>query len=97
MTGYSVDLNVLQATTDKIEKLVKDLTGAIEAVHSDVAAPCASAFQGDAGTAFQDKHAHWSDVITRANGELAEMKAAAQTAHDNYSAAKSANRSMLGR
>lgn len=52
---------------------------------------------GQTGDAFQDRHAQWSELITRANGEMAEMRAAAQRAHDNYSAAKSANRAMLGR
>lgn len=94
---YSVDLKLLQETTDRIERLVRDVTTAIETVHSDVATPCQEALQGATGSAFQDKHAQWSETITRANGEMAEMRAAAQRAHDNYSAAKAANRAMLGR
>jgi WXG100 family type VII secretion target len=94
---YSVDLKLLQETTDKIERLVRDITSAIDTVHSDVANPCQDALQGATGTAFQDKHSQWSATITRANGETAEMRAAAQQAHDNYSAAKTANRAMLGR
>ncbi|MDP7702698.1 MULTISPECIES: WXG100 family type VII secretion target [unclassified Mycobacterium] len=97
MVEYSVDLKLLQETTDRIERLVRDITTAIETVHSDVAAPCQEALMGQTGDAFQDRHAQWSELITRANGEMAEMRAAAQRAHDNYSAAKSANRAMLGR
>lgn len=97
MVEYSVDLELLQETTDRIERLVRDITTAIETLHSDVAAPCREALVGQTRDALQVKHAQWSEMITRANGEMAEMRAAAQQAHDNYSAAKSANRAMLGR
>lgn len=97
MSRYSVDLQRLEETTNKIDKFVKNLADTILSVHTDFAKPTEEALQGRTGDAVQTRHTSWSAEITQAYGEMDEMKAAAKTAHGNYSAAKQANRSMLGR
>lgn len=95
--GYTIDLVLLDETTELIAKFVLALENTLADIEVDVAQRCSEVWGGAGSAAYQDLQARWTEAITRANGELEEMRIAARTAHSNYSSAKSTNISMLGR
>ncbi|MGL4307093.1 MAG: WXG100 family type VII secretion target [Mycobacteriaceae bacterium] len=94
---YTVNLAELADATSCIDQFVQSLVQAHDHIESAVAQRCQEVWTGVAATAYQERHQRWSKNMVSANRELAELKAAAQRAHNNYSTARQANRDMLGR
>ncbi|MDL9944566.1 WXG100 family type VII secretion target [Gordonia sp. ABSL11-1] len=95
--GYTIDLKLLDDTTERIAKFVKRLSDIMDEVDNDVVQRCAQVWGGIGSDAYQQRQATWARAMTRANGEVEEMRIAARRAHANYTSAKSTNLSMLGR
>jgi WXG100 family type VII secretion target len=95
--GYAVDLQLLDETTAEVSRFLGKLSSLVDDVERDVAKQCSTTWSGDAAKAFTEHQSRWEAAMSRARGELEEMRLAAQTAHSNYSAARAANLSMLGR
>ncbi|WP_161965418.1 WXG100 family type VII secretion target [Rhodococcus sp. P1Y] len=95
--GYTVDLALLDQTTERIAQYVRSLTDTMAGIDADVTQRCAAVWGGEGSAAYQERQARWNAAIARANGEVEEMRLAARIAHGNYSSARSTNISMLGR
>ncbi|ORI13130.1 hypothetical protein BJD99_00190 [Rhodococcus sp. 1163] len=95
--GYTVDLQLLDQTTELIAGFVASLETTLADIDSDVVQRLLQVWGGEGSEAFQERQSRWTAAIARAHGEVEEMRLAARTAHANYSAAKSTNISMLGR
>lgn len=95
--GYTVDLTLLDQTTELIANYVAALEGTLADIDRDVVQKCLQVWGGEGSAAYQERQARWTAAITRAHGEVEEMRIAARTAHTNYSSAKTTNISMLGR
>jgi WXG100 family type VII secretion target len=95
--GYAVDLQLLDTTTTDVARFLARLSDLVDDVENDVARACSNSWSGEAASAFAAHQRRWDAAMTRARGELEEMRLAAARAHSNYSAAREANLSMLGR
>jgi len=95
--GYTVDLKMLDETTNRIASFVKKLASTMDDIDVEVARKCAKVWEGSGADSYQERQVRWGRAMTRAAGEVEEMRLAAHRAHENYSAAKAANRGMLGR
>nr|WP_296769426.1 WXG100 family type VII secretion target [Rhodococcus sp. (in: high G+C Gram-positive bacteria)] len=95
--GYTVDLALLDETTELIARFVRTLESTLTDIDTDVVQRCLGVWGGEGSAAYRERQARWTEAIARANGEVEEMRLAARTAHSNYSSAKSTNISMLGR
>ncbi|MDV7171936.1 WXG100 family type VII secretion target [Gordonia amicalis] len=95
--GYTVDLTQLDEATDRIATFVQRLTDLMEEVDTTVVKRCAEVWGGVGSEAYQERQRNWASAMTKAQGEVEEMRIAARLTHSNYSSAKAANLAMLGR
>ena len=94
MSGrFIVDLEQLDSVVSRmaafektIEKHIADVDARVQRIHG--------VWSGDAAAAHLAAHHEWMAGAHEMRTALAEMKAAAATAHSNYSAAIAANQQM---
>ncbi|MFC6287615.1 WXG100 family type VII secretion target [Nocardioides sp. GCM10027113] len=92
-TAYEVDLDALLALVDRMAACEADLHHAAQRVRGRVAALHAT-WDGTAADAHTAAQLEWERGLDAMRDGLAAMRAAATTAHDNYSAAAATNTRM---
>lgn len=70
--GYTVDLALLDQTTERIAQYVRSLTDTMAGIDADVTQRCAAVWGGEGSAAYQERQARWNAAIARANGEVEE-------------------------
>ncbi|WP_305779821.1 WXG100 family type VII secretion target [Nocardia nova] len=94
--GYSVDLEHLDAVVSKIGGLVGFITDSLEGLDQRLAAAHQS-WAGQAADSHIAAHAKWAAAAQEAREGIDIMRAAAATAHNQYSDAVATNLQMLRR
>jgi WXG100 family type VII secretion target len=90
---FTIDSDELDTVIGDVEKCEK----ALEALTSDLdrqVAALQSVWEGLAADAQQEAHEEWTQGMLTMRQAMADLRAAARTAHDNYTGAAEANVSM---
>ncbi len=93
---YKVNLDQLDATTVRIDALRGFLEGSLSEIDERIAT-VQQTWNGASADAYAEAHADWIVGAQKAARGIKKMMAAAQAAHDAYSATVTANLSVLGR
>jgi WXG100 family type VII secretion target len=93
---YKVNLPQLDVTTVRIDALRGFLEQSLIEIDERIAT-VQQTWNGAAADAYADAHADWIAGAQKAARGIEKMRAAAQAAHDAYSATVAANLSTLGR
>ncbi|MGY1969732.1 WXG100 family type VII secretion target [Nocardia gipuzkoensis] len=96
MTEYRVDLHHLAAVTAQMQGLNGFVEDSLREIEERIATVQGD-WTGEAADAHATAHAEWTAAAAKIRDGLAKMKAAADAAEKNYSAAVAANLSTLGR
>lgn len=90
---YSIDLAELDAVVGDLERLETELESTTDDLERQIAL-LHTTWEGLAATAQKEAHEEWELGMTAMRAALAEMRAAARVAHDNYTRAHQANVTM---
>ncbi|UGT67003.1 WXG100 family type VII secretion target [Nocardia gipuzkoensis] len=93
---YKVNLGQLDATTVRIDALRGFLEQSLIEIDERIVT-VQQTWNGAAADAYAEAHADWVAGAQKAACGIEKMRAAAQAAHDAYSATVAANLSVLGR
>ncbi|MEU1548251.1 WXG100 family type VII secretion target [Nocardia sp. NPDC005745] len=93
---YKVSLGQLDAITVRIDALRGFLEESLIEIDERIAT-VQQTWNGASAAAYADAHADWIAGAQKAARGIEKMRAAAQAAHDAYSATVTANLSVLGR
>lgn len=90
---YSIDLGELDLVVGDLERLESDLESTTNDLEKQVAL-LHTTWEGLTATAQREAHQEWEAGMNAMRAALAEMRAAARVAHDNYTRAHQANVTM---
>ncbi len=93
MTGFAVDLSMLQEVVDRIGRFENAIDAQLEALDAR-ARRVRSSWTGTAADEYSVAHARWSAGARETHDALAALRRIAATAHGNYAQAVSANGAM---
>ena len=95
MPAFLVDLDALDAAIQLMESRSAAIAAQLESLDTHIAA-LHDVWTGEAAAAQLAAHQQWLAGAEEMRAGLDEIRAAARTAHGNYSAAVTANLSMWG-
>jgi len=91
---YRVELEELLAFVDRLQSFERRAEAIAERVDGQIAA-LHDTWAGDAAAAHRAQHIEWMAGAAQMREALAELRAAAHSAHDNYTDAARLNVEML--
>ena len=94
ITGYSVDLDRIDAAVASLEAFETRLADELRAL-TDRTERMRQAWSGPSADAFAAAHREWDEGSARMAGGLAQMRDAARVARTSYRAAVAANMAMF--
>ena len=93
MSAFRVDRDELIDAVDRLQRFEQRMQGALEDADREVNRLHAT-WSGTAAEGHREVHARWRRGCEDMHAALTTMRSAAIAAHDNYSAAATANASM---
>ncbi|MCV7100897.1 MULTISPECIES: WXG100 family type VII secretion target [Mycobacterium] len=95
MTGYTVDVDALDALQSQMQRYLTKCTESLERVESLIGVVSKS-WDGTAAAAYQQRHRQWVDALGEMKESLDEFKAWSATAEDAYRTVMAMNLRMAG-
>ncbi len=92
--SHAVDLELLDLVVARMSAFEATLTDRLAELDAEVTA-LHGTWDGAAAISHQQAHARWSAGAAQVHAALVDMRRAARLAHDNYTAAMTANAAMF--